>query len=101
MTVSSASTFAEVQAEVEDTLDYAIDQSVAKCERFIRAAGIYLVRHSEEIRKDSHSVRDDYRRIEKLLDEAQDWYAANGGNASVAGDPEVIHGSLRGYRGVE
>jgi hypothetical protein len=74
MTLSSASTLAQVQAAYDDNLDYDLEASIAKARAFIQAARMLLRRTAEEVQAGGgERIRETYLKLEGRLKEAERW----------------------------
>jgi hypothetical protein len=82
--ISSTSTFAEVEAAYDDNASYAEEASPTKARAFITAATILLRRMPEAsgTREANFQYRMDL--IEKQIQQARDWLAANDNSSSSA-----------------
>lgn len=71
--LTASATIEEVLAAYENNSTYALESDADKCRMFIQACIIYIGRMSSLVQHQGAQVQEDYRRIEKQLDEAKNW----------------------------
>lgn len=84
-TLTSSSTFAQVEAEYDNNASYEEDASTSKARAFITALRILIRRVPEESRNAGSSVRYNIAQLREELAEARAWLAAND---DAATDPD-------------
>ena len=99
LALNSTSTLAAVTAAYDDNVDYDLSDSVVKCKDFIQACRILLRRQADESQHGDSSVRDEYRKIEARLEQAEAWWATNDSSAATRFAGSVKYPSFEGFRG--
>ena len=97
MSLSSASTDAEVAAAYDDNSSYAADGSLSKCRLFLAAVTILIRRTLEEISRGGLRVRANVEVLRAEKQDAQKWLENHGGDTAVFG-PSVLRADLGGMR---
>lgn len=93
MTLSSASTDAQVWAAYDDSASYAEQNSAALCAAFITACRILLRRTPQQALKGNKSVTVDLGQIQKEIVAAKQWLAASqSGGISVLTPTQEFRG---------
>jgi len=77
MTLSSASTLAEVQAAYEDNASYDLNNSTTECRAFIQAARILIHRTLDQHSHGSESMSESVARLQNALDKAIGWLSTH------------------------
>jgi len=93
MSLTSASTLAQIEAEYDDCADYDLVGSVERCKLFIHAARLLLRRRKDEIETGGNRVQEDRQRIERQLERAENWLGAQ---TIASTSPRVTSGFTRG-----
>lgn len=88
--VDSASTFAELRAEYEDTASYDVASDADLCRRFIVACRLLLVRLQSKSKHGDAEVEMDPTLIQGQLEEAKAWLSGNDATASVSTTPGSV-----------
>lgn len=97
--VTSASTFAELRAEYEDTASYDVAADTDLCRRFIVACRLLLVRLQSRSKHGDAEVEMDPELISSQLDDAKAWLAGNDSTASTGGTPGLVRQlKVEGFR---
>ncbi len=99
MSLTSASTLAQVQAQYEDNADYDLVGSAAKARDFIQACRFLLLRlpSSGSSGATSTSLAENLTRISEAMKRAEQWLTANVAASSNGGG--VKHVSFEDFRG--
>ncbi len=100
MSISSASTDAQVQAEVEDNASYLTDGSLTKCRAYVYALTVWMFRLSKRAKlEDDHGARieRELRTFQSELKNAREWLQANGGETDAAAT-QTSYADLSGFR---
>ena len=93
MTITSASTQADIVGEYLDNLSYDIDGSAAKCKLFIAACRALLVMHPNNWEQTSVKIQFDPKLWADQLNAAITWLAVNGtGSQSNGGVSHLSFG---------
>jgi hypothetical protein len=99
MTLTAASTRAEVIAAYEDNASYEEDGSVTKAKAFVTACRILLRREPKRYRRgrDGDEVEIDPQIVASELEYARKWASANDTSTTTSG-PRVKHFSAADFR---
>jgi hypothetical protein len=95
MSITGASTTAEVEAEFDECSDYESPPSLARALRFIRAGTILLRRYATGMGSDGQYVQRDVRVLKETVLDARRWVAAAGAGV---GDDGVIGADFGEFR---
>jgi len=99
MSLSSASTDAEVWAAYDDNCSYDLNGSVTECKAFIQACRILLRRMAQAVEQGDNRVQDDYAKIENQLNEAVEWWQSNDTDAATSRRARrIVHADLSDFR---
>lgn len=100
MPLSSSPTYAEVKAAYAANVGYDLDGDVAACREFIKACRLLLspqfgVKRASHGGRGAEEVELDQTLVEKQLNAALAWFAANSASSQAA---SVIHPDFNGFR---
>lgn len=94
--LSSASTFAQVQAQYDDNASYDVDNDLAKCRLFIEAARILIRRQPSTAIKSGNSVSRNVQLLKDELAEALAWLKARDPDSRMG--PDVTYADVQDLR---
>lgn len=94
MTITSASTQADIVGEYLDNLSYDLNSSASQCKLFIAACRALLVMHPSNWEQSGSRIQFNAELWSQQLNEAQNWLSANGTGSQSNGG--VSHLSFRG-----
>ncbi len=95
MTLSSASTLAEIQAQYVDNADYASAGSTSKAALFAQACRILVLKLPVQSSKGRHSMQLNAAGVQAELKTAEKWLAQK--NSAAGG--RIVHHSFENFRG--
>lgn len=97
MAITSSSTFAEVQAEYEDTAGYLINESVSEALRHAKAIAVLLVRLPMQATRGGNMVTYDIPRLEKQRADAISYAEAKGASSNGSSVIRADFSQLRAF----
>ena len=92
--INSSLTDAQIQAAYEDNASYAEENSVAKCKLFLTAARILLIRLPEEFGTRHSTTKFRMDLIQKEIESARAWLAANDTSSTGTSGPSYVRVDL-------
>lgn len=98
ISITSASTLAEVIAEYEDNCDYDVNNSTTKAKNFIIACRFLLRRNPNEVAHGSGRVRIEPQALMSELEKAEGWLKTNDATSAAGPKGYVKHASFRSFR---
>lgn len=98
--VTSASTFAQVVAAIEDNASYDMVGDATMCREYIVACRVYLRRLADELWQGDVKTKDTPEKVQRQLAAAESWLSSNDTSAATAGtgSNRVLMPSLGNWR---